>query len=157
MDAAEFIYPNDPHVAWSIMIVLYPYITGLVAGAFVVSSLYHVFDQQVLKPVARLALVTALCFCMFATLPLLLHLHHPERAFNIMITPNATSAMAGFGFIYSFYMLLLVIEVWLVFRPDIVERVNTNHGICHWVYLMLPLIALYGANRVLPISTADDH
>jgi hypothetical protein len=74
-----------------------------------------------------------------------------------MITPNATSAMAGFGFIYSFYMLLLVIEVWLVFRPDIVERVNTNHGICHWVYLMLPLIALYGANRVLPISTADDH
>ncbi len=25
------------------MIVLYPYITGLVAGAFVVSALYHVF------------------------------------------------------------------------------------------------------------------
>ncbi|MBT4012282.1 MAG: polysulfide reductase NrfD [Planctomycetaceae bacterium] len=153
MDAAEFIYPNDPHVAWSIMIVLYPYITGLVAGAFVVSSLYHVFDQQVLKPVARLALVTALCFCMFATLPLLLHLHHPERAFNIMITPNATSAMAGFGFIYSFYMLLLVIEVWLVFRPDIVERVNTNHGIRRWVYLVLSL----GVPRITEQSLKIDR
>ncbi|MDP6722399.1 MAG: polysulfide reductase NrfD, partial [Pirellulaceae bacterium] len=116
MQETPFVFPNDPHVTWSIMIVLYPYITGLVAGAFVVSSLYHVFDKQVLKPVARLALVTSLCFCAFATLPLLLHLHHPERAFNIMFTPSATSAMAGFGFIYNLYMLLLVVEVWLVFR-----------------------------------------
>ena len=76
MDATSFVFPNDPHVPWSIMIVLYPYITGLVAGAFVVSALYHVFHQNVLRPVARLALVTALCFCAFATLPLLLHLHH---------------------------------------------------------------------------------
>ena len=111
MDGSSFVFPNDPHVAWSIMIVLYPYITGLVAGAFVVSSLYHVFHQEVLRPVARLALVTALCFCAFATVPLLLHLHHPERAFNIMITPSATSAMSGFGIIYNLYMLLLVVEV----------------------------------------------
>ena len=88
MGDPSFVFPNDPHVSWSIMIVLYPYITGLVAGAFVVSALYHVFRQEVFKPVARLALVTALCFCAFATLPLLLHLHHPERALNIMVTPN---------------------------------------------------------------------
>lgn len=112
MNDPSFVFPNDPHVPWSIMIVLYPYITGLVARAFVVSALYHVFHQEVLKPVARPALVTALCFRgfrAFATLPLLLHLHHPERAFNIMITPSATSAMSGFGIIYNAYMLLLVV------------------------------------------------
>ena len=38
-----FVFPNEAHVTWSVMIVLYPYITGLVAGAFIVSSLYHVF------------------------------------------------------------------------------------------------------------------
>ncbi|MCA9081329.1 MAG: polysulfide reductase NrfD, partial [Planctomycetaceae bacterium] len=43
MDVAEYVFPNDAHPAWSIMIVLYPYVTGLVAGAFVVSALYHVF------------------------------------------------------------------------------------------------------------------
>ena len=63
MSEASFIFPNDAHVAWSIMIVLYPYITGLVAGAFVVSALYHVFHREALNPVARLALVTSLCFC----------------------------------------------------------------------------------------------
>ncbi|MDG1895625.1 MAG: polysulfide reductase NrfD [Fuerstiella sp.] len=139
MDTSSFVFPNDPHVPWSIIIVLYPYITGLVAGAFVVSALYHVFHQDVLKPVARLALVTALCFCAFATLPLLLHLHHPERAFNIMITPSATSAMSGFGIIYNLYMLLLVVEVWLVFRPDIVALAQTTRGWTGTVYRLLSL------------------
>ena len=74
LHTAPFIFPNDAHPAWSIMIVLYPYITGMVAGAFVVSSMYHVFHREALKPVAKLAVVTSLCFCACATLPLLLHL-----------------------------------------------------------------------------------
>lgn len=139
MGETPFVFPNDPNVTWSIMIVLYPYITGLVSGAFVVAALYHVFRQEVLEPVARLALVTALCFCAFATLPLLLHLHHPERAFNIMFTPSATSAMSVFGFIYNFYMLLLVVQVWLVFRPEIVERANSRSGAVGLFYRVLAL------------------
>ena len=57
-----FLFPNDVHILWSLMIVLYPYITGLVAGAFIVSSLYHVFGREELKPVARFSLATSLCF-----------------------------------------------------------------------------------------------
>lgn len=154
MHEQTFVFPNDSHIAWSIMIVLYPYITGLVAGAFVVSSLYHVFHRRALQPVARLALVTSLSFCAFATLPLLLHLHRPERAFNVVITPSGTSAMAGFGFIYSLYMLLLIVEVWLVFRPVIVERGQTHRGLIGLIYRVLSL----GARQVSDESRrADDR
>ncbi len=140
IEYGEFVFPNGHHVDWTIMIVLYPYVTGLVAGAFVVSALYHVFRKEALKPVARLALVASFCFCAFATMPLLLHLHHPERAFNIMFMPNFQSAMAGFGFIYSFYMLLLIVEIWLVFREDIVERANTEKSVVmRMVYKCLAL------------------
>lgn len=152
MSDASFIFPNDAHVAWSIMIVLYPYITGLVAGAFVVSALYHVFHREALKPVARLALVTSLCFCSFATVPLLLHLHRPERAFNVMITPSGTSAMAGFGFIYSLYMLVLIVEVWLVFRPEIAQRGQTTGGLLGVIYRTLAL----GVKEVRPESKRLD-
>lgn len=152
MSEASYIFPNDAHVAWSIMIVLYPYITGLVAGAFVVSALYHVFHREALKPVARLALVTSLCFCSFATVPLLLHLHRPERAFNVMITPSGTSAMAGFGFIYSLYMLVLIVEVWLVFRPEIAQRGQTTGGLLGLVYRTLAL----GVKEVRPESKRLD-
>ena len=54
-----FLFPNDIHIHWSLMIVMYPYVTGLVAGAFLVSSFYHVFGRQEFKPLSRLALATS--------------------------------------------------------------------------------------------------
>ncbi|MBI5508564.1 MAG: polysulfide reductase NrfD [Deltaproteobacteria bacterium] len=118
----DYVFPNEINVTWTVMIVLYPYITGLVAGAFIVSSLYHVFGRNELKPVARFSLASAFVFLLFATLPLLVHLGHPERAFNIMITPNFTSAMAGFGYIYTTYLILVVLEIWFVMRADFIRR-----------------------------------
>ena len=38
-----FMYPNEIELQWSLLIVLYPYITGLVAGAFILASLERVF------------------------------------------------------------------------------------------------------------------
>jgi Ni/Fe-hydrogenase subunit HybB-like protein len=118
----NYVFPNEVNVAWTVMIVLYPYITGLVAGAFIVSSLYHVFGRAELKPVARFSLASAFVFLLFAPLPLLMHLGRPDRNFNIMVTPNFSSAMAGFGYIYSTYLLLVVLEIWFVMRGDFIAR-----------------------------------
>ena len=41
-----FIYPNEIEIHWSILIVVYPYITGLVAGAFILASLVKVLDRK---------------------------------------------------------------------------------------------------------------
>jgi len=57
-----FLFPNELHITWTVMIVLYPYITGMVAGAFIVSSFYHVFGMEKLKSIARFALVHLLHF-----------------------------------------------------------------------------------------------
>ncbi len=57
MDVTNYVFPNDLHVHWSMMIALYPYITGIVAGAFIVSSLYHVFKVDVLRPISRFSLI----------------------------------------------------------------------------------------------------
>ena len=56
---SNYVFPNDLHVHWSMMIVLYPYITGLVDGAFIIAALYYLFDIKTLKPVARFSLLFA--------------------------------------------------------------------------------------------------
>lgn len=137
--ASGFSFPNDFHVWWSLMIVMYPYVTGLVAGAFVVSSLYHVFGREELRPIAKLSLVGSLAFLLFAPVPLLLHLGHPERALNIVITPNFTSAMAAFGMIYTFYLILVCLEIWLVYRKDIVDKARKSRGWKRWIWSMIAL------------------
>ncbi|MCK5376463.1 MAG: polysulfide reductase NrfD [Acidobacteria bacterium] len=134
-----FLFPNDVHIHWSMMIVMYPYITGLVAGAFIVSSLYHVFGAEELKPLGRFALATALCFLAVAGLPLLNHLGHPERGINIIVTPHFTSAMAGFGILYASYFIILLFEVWFVFRVDIIETAERSTGFKRGLFAALAL------------------
>ncbi|MDR3691411.1 MAG: polysulfide reductase NrfD [Fimbriimonas sp.] len=117
-----YVFPNERgELQWSILIVLYPYITGLVAGAFILASLVRVFKAEAVRPTYRLALLTALAFLICAPLPLVAHLGHPERAIQIMMTPHLTSAMAIFGFVYAWYLMaVLLLEVYFDYRKDMV-------------------------------------
>jgi Ni/Fe-hydrogenase subunit HybB-like protein len=135
-----FIYPNEMELQWSILIVLYPFITGLVAGAFILASLERVFNVEAVKPTYRLALLTALAFMLVAPLPLQLHLGHPERSFEMYLTPHTTSAMAMFGFVYLWYlMVVLVVEIWLEYRREIVIAWQRASGLTRVAYGVLAL------------------
>jgi Ni/Fe-hydrogenase subunit HybB-like protein len=127
-------------VLWSVLIVIYPYITGLVAGAFIMASLVRVFNVKELTPVYRLALLTALAFLLCAPLPLLLHLGHPERCLEVMMTPQLASPMAMFGFVYAWYiMAVLLLELWLDYRHDFVRWGQEEPGLRGLFYRMLTL------------------
>ncbi|MGP8157690.1 MAG: NrfD/PsrC family molybdoenzyme membrane anchor subunit [Candidatus Acidiferrales bacterium] len=135
-----YMYPNEIELAWSVLIVVYPYITGLVAGAFILASLERVFRVEAVKPTYRLALLTALAFLLVAPLPLQLHLGHPERSFEMYLTPHRTSAMAMFGFVYLWYLMaVLVLEIWLEFRRDIVLLSQRTTCLKRFVYRVLTL------------------
>lgn len=135
-----YIYPNDIDLHWGLMIVLYPYITGLVAGAFILASLERVFNVKVLKPTYGLALLTALAFLLVATFPLVSHLQHPLRAYEIFMTPNPTSAMAIFGFVYLWYlMVVLLLEIWFDYRLDFVLWSKKSTGFKKYFYKVITL------------------
>jgi Ni/Fe-hydrogenase subunit HybB-like protein len=126
-----FMYPNEIELQWSVLIVLYPFITGLVAGAFILASLERVFRVEAVKPTYRLALLTALAFLIVAPLPLQLHLGRPERSFQMYLTPHTSSAMAMFGFVYLWYLMaVLLLEIWLDYRRDIVLLARSTTGHC---------------------------
>lgn len=135
-----YIYPNEVELQWGLLIVVYPYITGLVAGAFILASLERVFSVKEVEPTYRLALLTALAFLLIAPLPLLLHLGHPERSFEIFLTPNVHSAMAMFGFVYAWYLtVVLLLEIWFDYRKDLVLWARKEHGLRKWIHLVLTL------------------
>ena len=135
-----FMYPNEVELQWSILIVLYPFVTGLVAGAFILASLERVFRVEAVKPTYRLALLTALAFLIVAPLPLQMHLGHPERSLEMFLTPHTSSAMAMFGFVYLWYLLVvLLLEIWLDYRKDIVLLSRSTTGVQRWTYKALTL------------------
>jgi Ni/Fe-hydrogenase subunit HybB-like protein len=147
------MYPNEVELQWSLLIVIYPYITGLVAGAFILASLERVFKVEAVRPTYRLALLTALAFLLVAPLPLQMHLGHPERSFEMYLTPHRSSAMAMFGFVYLWYLMaVLLIEVWLEYRADIVALAQSQSGVRRWIYGILTL----GSSDISPETRAVD-
>jgi len=149
-----FMYPNEIELQWSVLIVLYPFLTGLVAGAFILASLERVFRVEAVKPTYRLALLTALAFLLVAPLPLQLHLGHPERSLEMYLTPHTSSAMAMFGFVYMWYLMaVLVSEIWLDYRRDIVILSQTTTGVKRLLYKAMTL----GSSNISDEALAIDH
>jgi Ni/Fe-hydrogenase subunit HybB-like protein len=148
------MYPNEIELQWSVLIVLYPFLTGLVAGAFILASLERVFRVDAVKPTYRLALLTALAFLLVAPLPLQLHLGHPERSLEMYLTPHRSSAMAMFGFVYLWYLMaVLVMEIWLDYRRDIVLLSQTTTGVKRLIYRVLTL----GSSNISDGALAVDN
>src|SRR3974390_3129367 len=135
-----FMYPNEVELQWSVLIVLYPCLTGLVAGAFILAALERVFRVQAVRPTYRLALLTALAFLLVAPLPLQLHLGHPERSLEMYLPPHRESFIGIFGFVYLWYLMgVLVVEIWLDYRRDIVILSQTTTGLKRLFYKVLTL------------------
>jgi predicted membrane protein len=149
-----YIFPNEIDLQWGILIVVYPFITGLVAGAFILASLERVFKVKILKPTYQIALLTALSFLLVATMPLISHLSQPQRAYEIMITPHSSSAMAIFGFVYLWYLaVVLLLEIWFDYRHSMVVWSNEKTGVMKWVYKILTL----GVNDISPRTVRWDR
>ena len=137
-----YIYPNEIELHWGLLIVLYPYLTGLVAGAFILASLVKVFNVREVQPTYRISLLTALAFLIVAPLPLLAHLGHPEKSFEIFLTPNTASAMAMFGFVYAWYLMaVLLLEIWLEYRKDLINWAEREKGWKKWIHKILSLFS----------------
>jgi molybdopterin-containing oxidoreductase family membrane subunit len=69
-----------------------------------------------------------------------MHLGHPERMpiYNA-ISPNFRSAISWMGLLYSIYMGVVVIELWLLNREDLAGRAQSSAG---WVKKILELLTL---------------
>lgn len=156
-----FVYPNE-YIYWSIQIVMYPFMTGLVAGAFVLSSLYHVFGVKQLKEIARFSLVFSLALLPVAMMPLLLHLQQPQRGIYVMMTPHFTSAIAAFGIVFTTYGMIVASEIWFVYRQFIVQsvfelRAKRQRTIVESLQLTLYSLLSMGAMDISPEALHKDE
>ncbi len=156
-----FVYPNE-YIYWGIQIVMYPLMTGLVAGAFVLSSLYHVFGVKKLKDIARFSLVFSFALLFIAPVPLLLHLEQPFRGINVFMTPHFTSAIAAFGIVFSAYGAIVASELWFVYRKFFADtalplKEKPDKSLGEWIKFLIFCTLTLGAYDVSPEALKKDE
>jgi molybdopterin-containing oxidoreductase family membrane subunit len=97
--------------------------------------------EMMTRRMAFLSLTTIL----FGMLCILLHLGHPERMpiYNA-ISPNFRSAISWMGMLYSIYMGVVVVELWLLNREDLARRAENSQGLAKKILALLTLEKLRG-------------
>lgn len=154
-----FVYPNE-YIYWSLQIVMYPFMTGLVAGAFVLSSLYHLFGQKDLEQLAKFSLLFSFALLPVAVLPLAFHLQHPFRGIHAMLTPHFTSAIAAFGIVFTGYFMIVASEIWFVYREFFVAQtiaLKNRYGLVNTFKRTLYRILTLGAYDISEEALAADR
>ncbi len=93
-------------ILWGSLITVYPFFSGIAAGAYIVSILPVLFKREELKEFSLLALLIAWATLITAPIPLVFHLGSPWRAGNIFIFPQSTSPMALFGYLWIIFLII---------------------------------------------------
>lgn len=106
------------YIPWGLWVGAYIYLIGVSAGAFLISALVYVFGIRKLEPIGKLALFTAIITLGIAMFSIFLDLGHPERAWRLVLRTNFYSVMGWMIWLYTAYLILLVVELWFALRGD---------------------------------------
>lgn len=107
-------------VPWGLWVAFYIYFIGLSAGSFLLSSMIYVFGFKKLEPVGRLAIFSALIALIAGMNFVLLDLGHMERFWTVFVNRNLWSVLELEIHFYVIYIAILVSELWLLMRRDLV-------------------------------------
>jgi molybdopterin-containing oxidoreductase family membrane subunit len=127
-------------IPWATLVSAYAWLVVVGSGLCIINALGGVFGmhryEMMSKRIAFLSLTTIL----FGLNYILLHLGRPERVpiYNT-ISPNFHSAISWMGLLYNIYLLIVVVEFWLLIRSDLAERAEKAQGLTKIIYGILAL------------------
>ncbi|WP_284139154.1 MULTISPECIES: NrfD/PsrC family molybdoenzyme membrane anchor subunit [unclassified Virgibacillus] len=111
---------------WGAWIAFYIFFVGLSAGSFLLSTLIFVFGMDQYERVGKMALFTAVVCMIIALTFVLMDLGRPERFMNALIHWNVTSILAWEIHFYVVYISLLVAELYIAMREDLVRLTKVD-------------------------------
>ncbi|RIV20904.1 polysulfide reductase [Alicyclobacillaceae bacterium I2511] len=127
-------------VYWTLPIVAYPFISGLIAGSFIVGSLSKIFGQKQYEPLAKLSLLVTLAFILFAPVGPLADSRQPSRWWELYTRAHIPEAPMGlFTIIWTTYVIVVIAEIYLAFRAPLHQLSEVTPGwkgrLYHWLTL----------------------
>jgi molybdopterin-containing oxidoreductase family membrane subunit len=140
------------------MIATYIFLVAIGSGLCIINALGSVFGMQRYEMMARRMAFLSLTTILFGMLCIVLHLGHPERMpiYNA-ISPNFRSAISWMGLLYSIYMGVVVVELWLLNREDLARRAQNSQGLLKKILALVTLEKLRGTRIGAVLEDARLH
>ena len=139
-------------VPWGLWVAFYIYFIGLSAGSFLLSTMIYVFGFKKLEPIGRLAIFSALIALIAGMNFVLIDLGRMERFWTVFVNRNMWSVLELEIHFYVIYIVILVSELWLLMRRDLVLCGQGDD----WKARICKILA-FGSQKTSAESVVRDH
>jgi len=127
-------------IPWATMVSAYAWLVVAGSGLCIINGFGPVFGLHRYEIMTKRIAFLSVTSIIFGLNYILLHLGHPERALVYStISPNFRSAIAWMGALYNVYLVVVVVEFWLLVRSDLAQRAEQCEGLKRTIYSLLSL------------------
>ena len=133
-------------IPWAALIATYIFLVASGSGLCIINALGSVFGMHRYEMMAKRMAFLSLTTIIFGMLCIVLHLGHPERMpiYNA-ISPNFRSAISWMGALYTVYLAVVAVELWMLTRADLISLAGRSSGLVKTVLNLLTLEKLRGS------------
>ena len=127
--AGHWVTGMNNRVVWGVPHVFAVFLIVSASGALNAASLASVFGRETYKPLSRLSALMAITLLVGGLTVLVLDLGRPDRLIVAMTHYNFRSIFAWNIFLYTGFIVLVVVYLWMMFEPRMnrfVGRVGTT-------------------------------
>ena len=127
--AGHWVTGMNNRVVWGVPHVFAVFLIVSASGALNAASIASVFGREAYKPLSRLSALMAITLLVGGLTVLVLDLGRPDRLIVAMTYYNFRSIFAWNIFLYTGFIVLVVVYLWMMFEPRMnrfVGRVGTT-------------------------------
>lgn len=104
--------------SWGLYIATFAFFVGIAAGGLIVSSSVYLFNIEKLKPLTKIASLSAFACSLAAGAMILPDMGRVERIFNMFLHPNFRSPLIWDVIVISSYLIVTFLSVYFQLLPD---------------------------------------
>lgn len=115
-------------VEWTLLIVTYPFFSGIIAGGTVITVLVYLVGMHKLEALERMGHFLGLALIFVAPLAPMFDLKQPQNSLLIPFYPNFTSPILLFFILWTILTVVMLMKTYYMFRRDFAVR-KENGGL----------------------------
>lgn len=104
--------------SWGLYIATFAFFVGIAAGGLIVSSSVYLFNLEKLKPLTKIASLSAFASTLGAGAMILPDMGRVDRIYNILLHPNFRSPLVWDVIVISMYLIVTFLSVYVQLLPD---------------------------------------
>lgn len=104
--------------SWGLYIATFAFFVGIAAGGLIVSSLVYLFNLEKLKPLTKIASLSAFACSLGAGAMILPDMGRIDRIYNMFLHPNFRSPLVWDVIVISAYLVVTFLSVYVQLLPD---------------------------------------